>query len=700
VSPCSRTEALFPIGDNGAPRNHRHTAARLVVKHRLPLLLASACAMGLLLAHAAHSASHDGPAALIERSRSAMRTDPEHSRKLAEQALAALATQPTRPNVDLQIRAYTLLCDYHSERNRAEAMRQLDAARALLAQATRRGLRAGLLTCEGELHEYAGDSAQAAALYEQAVTAAEASGEDELLGEALFKRGYLRGMQGDFARGLADLRRALGLYERLRLPHHVQTTINGVAVLYNRMGDYAQARHYYEASLRAQAASGATREVIVTHNNLGRVLENLADWDAAQRAFETVQSMSREMGYERGVAYGLRGLASVHNARGAPAEAIKLIDQALTLLQQAPDERLRGQLLLQRGIALRSLQRPSESVLTLQQALAIFRRADSMPEMGLAHGELARSLTVVGDWRSAYEHAAQFKGASDSLLRRQLDERFATLRIEFDTAARERENALLQREKEATERALEQEKRATQLQAAVLGLLVILAGVLAALAWRHRRTSRAMHTLAMTDELTGLPNRRHALARLEATLAARAGCTLLIVDIDHFKSINDVYGHLVGDDILRVMAAALQATVRTPGAPAGAAQSIALGRLGGEEFVLVLPGADETAAQESAQRLLDAARRLDVSPWLPSRSVTVSVGLTLSVEGDTVSQMLRRADEALYAAKASGRNCAVLRTAQHVAHERERQTQLEAAEPAAIALDVRAPPVGAADQAV
>jgi diguanylate cyclase (GGDEF)-like protein len=182
---------------------------------------------------------------------------------------------------------------------------------------------------------------------------------------------------------------------------------------------------------------------------------------------------------------------------------------------------------------------------------------------------------------------------------------------------------------------------------------VLLAFVLATLAWRQRRTSQAMHTLAMTDELTGLPNRRDVLARLETLLdTPDRGCALLIVDIDHFKSINDSHGHLVGDDILRAIAGALRDA---------AAEPVALGRLGGEEFVVIQPDGDEVSGRLLAERLIARVRALDLSRLLRGRRMTVSIGLTVCSTGDTVTQMLRRADEALYVAKAGGRDRVVTR---------------------------------------
>jgi len=602
----------------------------------LLLLIAALLAAGLVQAT---------PAALIERSRAATRADPEQGRRLAEQALELLATQP---DADLQIQAHLQLCDYYSERSRNDALRQIERVRELLSQAARPSLRAGMLICEGELHQYAGENVQAMALFQQAVSVAEARRDEEMLAEALYQRGYLRGVQGELANGLADLRKSIALNEKLKLFDRASTATNSVAILYNRMGDYAHAREYFEASLRSQDGQGLARERIVTLHNLGRVLENLKDWDAAQRAFETVLALSREIRYRRGEAYGLRGLASVRNAREAYADALALLERAAQAQQETPDVRLRGQILLQRGIALRGLKRNDASVSELQAALEIFRQAESLAEVAATYGELSRSLAAAGDWRGAYDLQALFKSATDALMRRQLDQRFATLRVEFDTEAKIRENALLQRENAAAELALERGRLAARLQAIVLVLLALLAGLLAWLAWRQRRASQAMRQLAMTDELTGLPNRRHVLEKLDELLAAPGGgCALLIADLDHFKSVNDMHGHPVGDDVLRAAADALRDAVRDP---------VVIGRLGGEEFVLLMPGADEDAAQALAQRLLAQVRELDVGRWLGARRLTVSVGLTVSVAGDTAGRMLRRADSALYEAKAGGRD--------------------------------------------
>jgi diguanylate cyclase (GGDEF)-like protein len=157
-----------------------------------------------------------------------------------------------------------------------------------------------------------------------------------------------------------------------------------------------------------------------------------------------------------------------------------------------------------------------------------------------------------------------------------------------------------------------------------------------------------MHALALTDELTGLPNRRAALARLADTLQARRKCAVLIVDLDHFKSINDRHGHLIGDEVLRVVATVLKDVVREP---------MSAGRLGGEEFLLLLPDTDLEAALHVAERLRAAVASMDTSRWSSGSALSISIGVTITNPNIvSVADALRGADEALFAAKAAGRN--------------------------------------------
>lgn len=165
---------------------------------------------------------------------------------------------------------------------------------------------------------------------------------------------------------------------------------------------------------------------------------------------------------------------------------------------------------------------------------------------------------------------------------------------------------------------------------------------------------RQLDQLAKQDPLTGVANRRHFNIELERALAHSqengAPLSLILIDVDYFKRFNDHYGHQVGDMCLKEVAQALKRSVRTP--------SDLVARYGGEEFVLLLPNTDSEAATAVAQRLQDGLASLqlehlasDVAPW-----VTVSQGIASIVSGEGASQLLERADRALYRAKESGRN--------------------------------------------
>lgn len=164
-------------------------------------------------------------------------------------------------------------------------------------------------------------------------------------------------------------------------------------------------------------------------------------------------------------------------------------------------------------------------------------------------------------------------------------------------------------------------------------------------------------SLALTDGLTGLYNRRYLSAHLDGLLSHVAegadGPALLIFDIDWFKKVNDAHGHAAGDAVLREVAARVSRHVR-------AFDLVA--RYGGEEFVVVLPETPLSVAQAVAERLRSviADRVIALTEPAVQLQVTISVGVAMMRDGEeTANSLLSRADEALYAAKARGRNCVV-----------------------------------------
>lgn len=174
----------------------------------------------------------------------------------------------------------------------------------------------------------------------------------------------------------------------------------------------------------------------------------------------------------------------------------------------------------------------------------------------------------------------------------------------------------------------------------------------AAIALENARLHDVVQRQAMTDELTGLVNRRRFISALEAEIerASSLGGTVsvVLIDLDDFKPINDRFGHHAGDRVLQAFASLLEAHVR----PIDMA-----GRLGGEEFALLLPDADTAGAAATAERL---RRSLDEGPIARSDgrdlSVTASFGVAHHSAGQSGDELLRVADDALYRAKEEGKN--------------------------------------------
>jgi diguanylate cyclase (GGDEF)-like protein len=163
----------------------------------------------------------------------------------------------------------------------------------------------------------------------------------------------------------------------------------------------------------------------------------------------------------------------------------------------------------------------------------------------------------------------------------------------------------------------------------------------------HKRLGR----MATTDSLTGLFNRRHMIALTEKELARQhrhpGALTLMLMDLDHFKQINDLHGHDVGDRVLDAVSQILKSTMR---------EQDLIGRWGGEEFLAALPDTDLEQAAASAERIRSAIQALVIESGGSRVSVTISIGITLYRGEEALSHAIARADHALYEGKSAGRN--------------------------------------------
>ena len=162
---------------------------------------------------------------------------------------------------------------------------------------------------------------------------------------------------------------------------------------------------------------------------------------------------------------------------------------------------------------------------------------------------------------------------------------------------------------------------------------------------------KELEQLSLIDPLTNLGNRRHAEIHLKAAfdemVRYERNFGLLFIDIDHFKKINDTYGHSIGDDVLKMIAKTFLHNLRS---------SDFIGRWGGEEFIGIIMNVDK----EQLYGIADKFRFLVEKSQLPSNSdiikITISIGATLALDSDTIDSLIERADKLLYSSKNTGRN--------------------------------------------
>ncbi|HEX8252405.1 MAG TPA: diguanylate cyclase [Thermoanaerobaculia bacterium] len=506
-----------------------------------------------------------------------------------------------------------------------------------LPKAKSAALKGHLHACRGWVFENVdGRINEAAADYEQAVVMTERSGEKDAMADALALRGELRHYRGQFDAAIDDLQKAYAYGET---PKQKRYALNAIANLYadRRVAAYDRAIEYYRQVLASNEQSGDEAGIATAHYNIGAALDTKGDPVAALAEYERALAMEQKRGDAGSIADVQRALGVTLNKLGRSTEALAMLEPALAHFEKNEDAESIAQVRLARGSVLLRLGRSAEGLRDLEAARAHFKTTGSNRFLEKAEEERAKALAAAGNWRAAYEARGEQMAVREKLSVRARDEHVSRLRVQFETEKKEQENRAL--------------VHIRQLQRVAIGLSAIIIVFLIYLALRHLATARRMRDLALTDELTKLPNRRHVLTFAEEQLkAARAegkSFSMLALDIDHFKRINDTYGHDAGDVVLRRVADTCQSMLR---------QHDKMGRTGGEEFMVVLPDTNAMRAAEVAERLRVAVEVTNFNDIADGLRITISVGVSEWNTNDDFSAVAKRADDRLYHAKETGRN--------------------------------------------
>jgi len=576
------------------------------------------------------------------------KSDKPRARQMLDEVERELAANP---DPRLIARAQLLECRWADAP--PDAYRAVDIGLAAAATAHDERLHAQLILCRGNALQFGGRSPDAEHDFVDAARIASAVGDGETSDEALSNAGYSQYTRGAMAEALANLNAA---YRGAEARGDEKRRLEALSLIANVYADvhvaqYDKAVEYYRQLLAAYERRGEQSDVADTLFNLGATSETKGDLAAAEEYYRRALRGFQQLKKPADVAFCQRALGSCLIKQGRAGVAMPLLDASLAYYESTHDAEATASARQTRGIAERRLGRATEALADLAAARAFFEREKNTRYLERNLGETALAHATRGEWQAAYDAETHRGALQDQLAEKRRDELSSRLRVEFDTTKKEQENRALVRENSLRTAALAAADRERRWQRVAIALTALLAAALAVLFWRQVVNTRRMRAMAMTDELTRLPNRRNILAVAENAFVesqrSHKPMSVIAFDIDHFKRINDTWGHAAGDDVLRNVARTCRMALRP---------SDSVGRTGGEEFLVVLRDTSASQAIEVAERLRAAVERLEFATIESGLRVTISLGVQSRTAQRSIDAMIGEADELLYRAKSGGRN--------------------------------------------
>jgi diguanylate cyclase (GGDEF)-like protein len=466
----------------------------------------------------------------------------------------------------------------------------------------------------------------------------------------LVARGLLQHRSDREDLAVATFVQAYGASARTGAPEVHIAAAEKLSLAMRSMGDYSQALSLNQEKIDWDTAHDEPTSLSLSRFMRGQILQRMGDYQGAIGEFDKARALSVSLDDPQAIAFADKAICESNIELGELQTAKRRCDDALRVFGDAALA-VKETRLLQARIDL-GLGRPEAALATLDGVLD--HGGEDMPprEVAAIYKWRSRANAALHKYRQAYEdlleYLNRYTAANDEAGVKQA----AALRARFATDREVERNTSLTRELESSreETKVQSEELRWNAVLAVLGAAVI--ALLGYFLFSNRRYRAQLVVLANQDPLTGLPNRRRtaelAVSALESARTTGDPLTIAIIDMDHFKSINDRCGHGAGDHVLMEFARASREALRS---------TDILGRWGGEEFLLIMPNTPIEVAHASLERL----RTRMFSIRLPSPGaglkVSLSAGLAFYDEATrSLEDLIARADAALYIAKNEGRD--------------------------------------------
>jgi two-component system cell cycle response regulator len=487
----------------------------------------------------------------------------------------------------------------------------------------------------------------------EAAHEAEELGLDRVFVFAVQELAYTRGVMERYDESLIDLHRAFSVAARSNERDLVAIVQDAYGGVYAYMQDYERSLEYYRRALPTFEALGykeQTASVILGLASTYRYMGNAEEAAAYYQRYLDFTSYAVGKEY---LFYGNYGLAMTYAMKEDCERALPQIVATIGL--KGPED-YKAELFKQQARCAAIQGNFELADQALQQASDIFA---TMPELAgttwvLDLDEVAANIEFYrGNTRKAFELFREYHQNYKEQLEKSSSERMNMLRVDLESKRKDLQIAMLKQESQLNELQVSAQLQENQQQRYLIALFVVLSLVILIGLVVQRRNNQRVLALSHRDSLSGLYNHRYTFDYLERVVpqisVATGGLSIILMDIDDFKTINDKYGHPMGDAVIKRIAQIGEQSLRN--------RDI-MGRIGGEEFLCVLPRATSEQSLQVAERLKDAIST-EVFTCKDGSTFSTSISIGIASYSDSVTsadQLYSMADMAMYKSKKTGKN--------------------------------------------
>ena len=467
---------------------------------------------------------------------------------------------------------------------------------------------------------------------------------------ALIQMSYLYISQEDYKQALLLIQQATDLAPDEHILISKADVSSHTAGIYVARHEFDLALPYFEAAYESEKAQGNTLGMSIQLFEMGRANIELENHELGIQQLQQSIELSESVGDDQGVAYANTELAYHFIKQEAFDRAETLLDRATEIFTRAGNNYLLFDNLILLAQVKTETGEFAEAQDHIDAAAALNANGTFRYGQVAVDKRQAHLLSAMGNHAAAFELFVEATKRQSELENQHSSEKLHEIRTRYEVEKNNLKNQMLAEENSAQSLIIANQKR----QSLLLTLsLVMMAALLGLLLWfnrRYRLQSNQLHVLANFDELTGLRNRSGVVNRIRKKLAKMNDddrFTLVMIDLDHFKTINDNYGHALGDRVLREFGA-LCADLKS--------HTKLIGRMGGEEFLLGFEDLEPNDIQQLIEQLRINTQQLSDSIPAPGLKISLSAGICHSHGSHRLRDIMKCADEAMYRAKHNGRN--------------------------------------------